>query len=874
MGHAMFAAWTTGVRREVLPNGLTLLVQRDSSAPVAAVVTHIKAGFFDEPDHWVGISHVLEHMFFKGTPTRGVGQIARETKAAGGYLNAHTSYDHTTYFVVLPAERLAEAVAIQADALRHPLLDPGELARELQVIIQEARRKLDTPGAVVQETLHAVMFDRHRMRRWRIGSEETLARFTRDEVLAYYRSRYVPARTIVAIAGDVDEETALALGREAYGDWPAAPGAVDRSPEEPPRREVRARTLRGDVTAGEIAFGWRGVPPLHPDAIPLDVAAAILGSGRGSWLYRKLRESGRALSISASHFAPTELGVFSIGARFEPERLIEVVEGVAACTGRLALAGPALEDLARARTLLATRWSRRLEEADGRAMALAAAEALESYRLVDRDFELLAAVEPEDVRRVAACYLDPEAVSACVFLPQGAGPDLTAERLAREFAVARLQAPDKSPTAPPLPPAPRRATGRDSAGVRHTALPAFDLLVRRKPGVPLVTLGVYLPRFCFDPPDRAGISALAIRTAVRGAGDLDSADLAFAFERLGGAVASTVSADWLGLGTTVLSAHLAEAAALLELVLDRPRYETASTEAERAVLVSEARQVTDDMFRYPFQLAFAEAYGDTGYGIPATGLAETLARLTVADVRGWQEAVLRTPRGVVLAVGDVDPGAASDVLAGIFSRHQPRPPLPMVEPVPWAVSGAPRSRVALREKAQTAIAFVFPGPSRRDPRRYAAEIWAAVAGGLGGRLFEALRDRRSLAYSVVASSWQRARGGALVTYIATAPEREGEAREAMLAELRRFATEPVSPEELRRAAEYLAGQVAVSRQSGAAVLGEILDAWLAGEGLAELEDPAARYRAVTGEEVQAAVAGLLASDYAEGVVRGSASRTD
>ena len=140
--------WTAGVRREVLPNGLTLLVQRDSSAPAVAVVTHVKAGFFDEPDRWQGISHVLEHMFFKGTPTRGVGAVARETKGAGGYLNASTSYDRTEYYVVLPARNLAKALDIQADALRNSTIEADELARELQVIIQEAKRKRDTPDAV------------------------------------------------------------------------------------------------------------------------------------------------------------------------------------------------------------------------------------------------------------------------------------------------------------------------------------------------------------------------------------------------------------------------------------------------------------------------------------------------------------------------------------------------------------------------------------------------------------------------------------------------------------------------------------------------------------------------------------------------------
>jgi zinc protease len=184
--------WTENVVREVLPNGLTLLVQPDRSAPVVSVVTHVKAGFFDEPDEWGGISHVLEHMFFKGTSRRGVGAIARETQAAGGYLNAGTGYDHTSYFTVLPSSGLAAALDIQSDALLNSVIDEKELARELQVIIQEARRKRDTPGAVAHETLHEVMFDHHRIRRWRIGSEERLAQLTRDDLWSYYRTRYVP----------------------------------------------------------------------------------------------------------------------------------------------------------------------------------------------------------------------------------------------------------------------------------------------------------------------------------------------------------------------------------------------------------------------------------------------------------------------------------------------------------------------------------------------------------------------------------------------------------------------------------------------------------------------------------------------------------
>ena len=111
------------VSRHTLANGLTLLVRRDASAPVVAIVTFVSAGYFDETDDVVGIAHVLEHMFFKGTPTRGVGEIAKQTKALGGYLNAGTIYDHTSYYTVLPSSAFAQGLEIQSDAYARSLID-------------------------------------------------------------------------------------------------------------------------------------------------------------------------------------------------------------------------------------------------------------------------------------------------------------------------------------------------------------------------------------------------------------------------------------------------------------------------------------------------------------------------------------------------------------------------------------------------------------------------------------------------------------------------------------------------------------------------------------------------------------------------------
>src|ERR687891_274092 len=213
-----------------LDNGLTVLIREDHSTPVVAVVTHVKAGYFDEPDHLVGISHVLEHMYFKGTERRGVGEMARETKDAGGYLNAGTIYDRTSYYTVLPASALEQALDIQADALQRSAVDAEELRKELLVIIQEAKRKLDDPHAVAQETLFETMFDVHRIRRWRIGSEAMLRGFTRADVWNFYRTHYCAANTILAIAGDVDPERTFALVEQHYGGIPPRQPVRDPAP--------------------------------------------------------------------------------------------------------------------------------------------------------------------------------------------------------------------------------------------------------------------------------------------------------------------------------------------------------------------------------------------------------------------------------------------------------------------------------------------------------------------------------------------------------------------------------------------------------------------------------------------------------------------
>jgi zinc protease len=859
------------VYRERLPNGLTALVRRDPSAPVVAINTFVKAGYFDETDDVVGIAHVLEHMFFKGTERRGVGEIAKQTKASGGYLNAHTIYDHTSYYAVLPSSGFAAGLDIQADAYAHSVVDADELARELEVIIQEAKRKLDNPSAVTVETLYALLHDRHRIRRWRIGVEHQLRGFRRDDVVRFYRNHYQPHNTVLAIVGDVDVADAMERVRRLYGALPDA--AVERSPgaAETAPPGARYRELSGDVRQAHLAFGWRTPGTLHEDTPRLDLAAGVLGTGRGSRLYRAVRERGLASSVGAYDATPTEIGVFTVHLELPAERAADAARSAWAEVASLRHEGAGAAELERVQRVTEARWLRRLETMEGQASHLCEWEALGDWTLGDRYLEQLLSATPNDVTDAVRRHLAPDAAAAIYYRPADAPPlaaDVDAFVALLDGAATSPPAPARRAEGPPalVTRAPRREG--EEAGVHVYRTDAgVPILVRPKPGATITHVGAYvLGGAVIERDEEAGLTSLAARTAVKGTTTRTAAQIAEEAEVLGGSVGASVGSESLGWGISVPRRNLGAAVALLADVVQRPVFPDEAFDTERRIALQELAMLRDDMYRYPIRLAMQAAYPDHPYGRAAVGTEASLRALDAERARAWHRGQVLEAPSVLAVVGDVDPDEAAATLAGEFGALVARPAATIGAPV-WPAEQ--RDGVEYRDKAQTALAIVFSGPSRQDPDRFAAQLMSGIASGLGGRFFDELRDRRSLAYTVQVFTSPRALAGTLAMYIATSPEREAEAREGLLEEMRKLRDAPPTDEELERARTYALGTHAIHQQSGGAVLGEIVDAWMFGEGLHELDAFAEQVRAVTPTSIQALVARYCdPTRRVEGIVRG------
>src|SRR3972149_5921568 len=369
---------TAAPLRVVLDNGLTVIVQETHATEIVTLQAWVKVGSRDETDETNGAAHFVEHMLFKGTQRRRVGQIDREVEGLGGILNASTSFDYTQYFIVSASRFFDKILGIQSDALMRSTFDPQEFERERLVIIEELNRRDDTPSTRTFDALYTTAYTVHPYRRPIGGSRAVIQQMTRDQLLGFYTTHYPPGNVTVVVVGDVSAQDAVHKVRRAYGGWRRPAPPRQQFAPEPPFAAVRRSVIEGDVRVAYLNMGWLGPAARDRDVYAMDVLLYALGRGRGSRLVRSNQEGQRPVR---------EQGVSD-------------------------------EDLRRAKTLLegeeivSTHTTRGLATTLGFYATVADLEFALTYR--DR----IRQVSREDVQRVALRFLDPQRYALVVLQPR------------------------------------------------------------------------------------------------------------------------------------------------------------------------------------------------------------------------------------------------------------------------------------------------------------------------------------------------------------------------------------------------------------------------------------------------------------------------
>jgi predicted Zn-dependent peptidase len=322
------------VRITRLDSGLTVVSERLAHCATVSLGVWIGAGSRHEGEGEHGLSHLLEHMAFKGTKRRTAKALAEEIEAVGGDINAATSIEYTCYTARVMEDDLPLAVDMLSDILINPLFDAEELAREKQVILQEIAAVNDTPDDLVYDAFIARAYPGQPMGRPILGTPETVEALTADDLARYLQQHYVPSRMVVAAAGAVDHGRLVALAEAAF-----APFAGRPAPEPAPAGIYAGGETRltDDHEQMHLVLGFPGVDFTAGRNYPLQIFSGLLGGGISSRLFQEVREErGLAYAIDAFHWPFSDTGLFGIGAGCAPKQARELIEVSLACMERAA----------------------------------------------------------------------------------------------------------------------------------------------------------------------------------------------------------------------------------------------------------------------------------------------------------------------------------------------------------------------------------------------------------------------------------------------------------------------------------------------------------------------------------------------------------
>jgi predicted Zn-dependent peptidase len=384
-----------------LENGVRVVTERVPYAQSVALGVWVDAGARDEADENAGISHFIEHLLFKGTERRSAQAIAEALDAVGGQLNAFTDKEYTCYYAKVLPEHTDLALDVLSDMLRNSILDPVEIDRERDVVLEEIKRHEDTPDELIHDVFLTTLWPGHPLGRSVIGSPEVIGRVSREEIVGYLQRHYAPGRMVVAAAGNLEHQAILDRVRRYLGGL-----AGDPLPRQPvaPAVAVGDTCLRRSTEQVHFCLGTRGYTQDEEDRYPLAIIDAAVGGGMSSRLFQEVREKrGLCYAIGSYTASYREAGMFAVYAGTSPKNARTVRALIHEELTKVAREGLGEEELQRAKNQLRGAVLLGLDSMSSRMTRVG--KSVLYYDRVISPFEVVEKVEqvtPDEVRRVAA----------------------------------------------------------------------------------------------------------------------------------------------------------------------------------------------------------------------------------------------------------------------------------------------------------------------------------------------------------------------------------------------------------------------------------------------------------------------------------------
>src|SRR6266404_4458415 len=775
-------------QKRVLPNGLTIIVQEDRSAPVVSVQVWCGTGSIEENEHLgAGLSHILEHMLFKGTKTRGANAIAQKIQDVGGYINAYTSFDRTVYWIDVPKAGTSVALDILSDTMMNSTLPQEEYAREQEVIRREFAMGMDDPDRMAGQLLFATAFQRHPYRLPVIGQLDIYNQLTQEQVVQYYKTRYVPNNLTFIVVGDVDAEAVYQQLGDFFQDYPAKSLQPVYVPPEPPQLGPRVVHQEFATELTRLSLAWHIPEITHPDVPALDLLSTILGDGRSSRLYRRVREeAGLAYGISAFSYTPGDPGLLGVDATVDPKKRDVAEQFILQIVDEIRQSGITAEELTKAKKISLSHHLDSLTTMRGQASDIGSNWLLTRNLDFSRDY--LAAVQKvtlADIRRVAGKYLVDQNLTVVSLNPKGSLAGKT--EAAKPVATGEIQ--------------------------KFELANGLRLLVREDARLPLVSItSVFRSGLLAETPETNGITRLMTKTLLKGTKKRTAEQIADEIEAVGGAIGSDAGNNSCSVSMHVTKPDLKLAVDLLSDVLLNATMPEKAVSREKEVQIAGITQEEEQLTTVARNILREKLFGNHPYALRANGSVEAVQHLTQKDLLAFRDRYLVAKNGVISVFGNVQAAEVKGLFDQALGSMKPGELALTKVPVPEPLKKV-ETVEAEKEKAQSVIMVGYRGVDMFSKDRYALELIDEASSDLGSRFFIRIREQMGLAYFVGASQVEGLVPGIFAFYVGTDPQKTEPVKTALLDEIRKLASEGLTNEEVVRAKKKLIGSEQIAHQS-------------------------------------------------------------
>ena len=778
-----------------LDNGQTVVIQEVKTNPIVTIDTWIKTGSINENDKNNGVSHFLEHLFFKGSTNHAPGEFDKILETKGAITNAATSKDFTHYYVTIPSKDFDLALEMHSDMLLHPLIPRKELEKERKVVIEEIMKDANSPNTMVYDNLINMLYTNHPYKRKVIGKADIISKIQREEIMDYYNTHYNPSNMVTVIVGDVDPASVIEKVKYDFNAEYKKP-LKQNYPKEKILTSQAKNIAYADTQSGYMLIGFRGTDVDDKDSYALDVLSTILGDGRSSVFYQKIKEQKQlAYSIGAVNSGFKDDGIFYISANFIPDKCKKLEDTIFEEIKNIQKNGVTQEQLNLAKNIIERDTYYARESISNIANEIGYTfVTTDDIKYYENYIDNIKKVTADDVKRAANKYLGKEKSAVSIVLPE----------TSKEVQISNITE---------KPAGSAKLISENENTQKYELSNGANLLLTPNKVNDIVAISIFSKggEFTEKIPGTAELTASVL---TKGTKKYSSLELAQLLEDNGIKIVPSSKADSFAVTVLTTKNEYEKTLGILNEIINNATLDDYEIEKSRTDMLNAIKKSKDIPLNLAIDNYKTYIFENTPYSISNKILEKTLPQITQEDIKSYYDKAF-FPQNVVISInGNVDKEKTINEFTKIFNNKKGEKFDYAKYSIPSLKEGKKITTSVKDLKTDwIIIGWQTPGVLCRKDYATLQVIDSLLGAGMSSRLFKNLRDKDGLAYQLGSQFSPNVLKGAFIVYIGTNPENLDYAQRRMLEEVFRLKKEFVGSKELQEAKDKLLGHYIIGQET-------------------------------------------------------------